>query len=36
MISTRTQPYHLAAENFDRCLQVVTASHADELIEGYP
>lgn len=35
MISTRTQPYLLATDNFDRCLQVVTASHAAELIEGY-
>lgn len=35
MISTRIQPYTLAADNFDRSLQIVTRSHAAELIEGY-
>lgn len=28
MISTHPQPYMLTPENFDRCRQVVTRSHA--------
>lgn len=35
MISTREQSYLLTTENFSRCLQIVTRSHAVELIEGY-
>ncbi len=35
MISTRSQPYRLTNDNFDRCLQIITRSGAADLIEHY-